>query len=133
MTKIGKHELDDALREMGPKYLKERYRERWTPERPTTGYCYVVSEVLYHYEAPEGSKPYVVRMHDGNETHWFLKDPKGRVIDFTADQYDEPVPYDKGKPCAFLTKQLSKRGRVLADLLGLDDASQYREMPRAKH
>lgn len=103
---------------MGKKHLRKPYREGWTPERPTTGYCYVVSEVVYYYIAPKGSRPCV--MHTGdNETHWFIKDPEGKVIDLTADQFDEPLDYSKGRPQNFLTNQISKRGKILATLLGL--------------
>lgn len=110
--------LHEALRKMGKKHLKKIYRERWTPERPTTGYCYVVAEVVYHYLAPKGSRPYVIRMSD-RETHWFVRLPDNEIVDLTADQFDEAVPYDKGKPHGFMTKTISKRGKMLASLLGL--------------
>ena len=115
---IEKKELDDALRKMGRKHLKKPYKDRWTSERPTTGYCYVVSEVYYHYCAPKGSKPHFMKL-DENETHWFIKHPDGSIVDLTADQFDEPVDYEKARPHAFQTKNISKRGRILADLLGL--------------
>ena len=120
MAMIDKEKLYDALRKMGPKYVKKQYRNRWTPERPTTGYCYIVAEVVYHYLAPKGSKPHVVRMN-GDETHWCIVLPDGQIVDLTSDQYDEPVPYDKGRPHAFMTPRISKKGRILAKLLGLDD------------
>ena len=115
---IPKKKLDDALTTMGKKYLRSPYKEQWTPARPTTGYCYVVSEVVYHYFAPKGSKSYVLKTGD-NSTHWFLKSPAGEVIDLTADQFDKTVPYEKAKPHAFLTKTISKRGKVLSKLLGI--------------
>lgn len=115
---IDKGKLHDALRQMGKKYVKPQYRSEWTPERPTTGYCYVVAEVTYHYLAPKGSKPYVMKT-GATETHWFLKDPAGKVIDPTADQFNELPDYSTGRPNGFLTKDISKRGRILADLLGL--------------
>ena len=113
---IDKQKLHDALRQMGTKYLKPQFRAQWTPERPTTGYCYVVAEVVYHYLAPKGSRPYVIKFGE-NDTHWFIKDPIGNVIDLTADQFDEPVDYTQGKPHNFQTKDISKRGRKLANLL----------------
>lgn len=54
-----------------------------------------------------------------NETHWFIKLPNGKNEDLTSDQFDTPVPYEKGKPKAFLTKKISKRGGILAEYLGL--------------
>lgn len=114
---IDKQRLYAALRQMGKELVKQPYRDQWTPERPTTGYCYVVAEVVYHYLAPKGSRPYVMKTGK-KEKHWFLKDPEGRVIDLTEDQPDESE-YSKGKPHNFLTKKISKRGKLLADLLGL--------------
>ncbi|MCX6696143.1 MAG: hypothetical protein NTV84_00980 [Methanoregula sp.] len=115
---IDVQKLHDALRQMGKKDLKPQFRDFWTPERPTTGYCYVVAEVVYHYLAPKGSRPHLIKL-GGNDTHWFIKDPAGNVIDLTADQFDEPVDYTLGKTQNFMTKEISKRGKKLADLLGL--------------
>lgn len=117
---VDKEKLHNALRQMGEKHLKPQYKNQWTPERPTTGYCYVVAEVVYYYLAPKGSRPYVMKT-GANETHWFIKAPDGNIIDLTADQFDEPVDYEKGKPQNFRTKQISKRGKILADLLGLTE------------
>lgn len=114
---IDKEELANALRKMGPKYVKEPYRAKWTRSKPTTGYCYVVAEVVYHYCAPNGSRPCFMKT-GSNESHWFVKTPSGEVIDLTADQFDEPLDYSKGKPQNFLTKEISNRGRILAGLLG---------------
>jgi len=116
---IDKENLYNALRQMGKKHLKPQYKDQWTPERPTTGYCYVVSEVLYHYKAPKGSKPWFIRISK-NETHWCIKLPNNKIIDLTKDQFDknEHIPYEKGKYKPFITKKISKRGKILADLLG---------------
>jgi CO dehydrogenase/acetyl-CoA synthase delta subunit len=115
---IDKQKLDNALRRMGKKDLKPAFREFWTPERPTTGYCYVVAEVVYHYLAPKGSRPHVIRL-GGTDTHWFVKDPAGNILDLTADQFDEPCDYSRGRPQNFMTPGISKRGKKLAGLLGL--------------
>lgn len=115
---IEKEKLHDALRQMGKKHLKAQYREDWTPERPTTGYCYVVAEVAYHYLAPEGYIPHVMKTGE-KETHWFLKNREGDIMDLTADQFDETIDYTKGKRQNFMTKEISKRGRILAELLDL--------------
>ena len=101
---------------MGIKYLKSQYKSEWTPKRPTTGYCYVVSEVIYHYDSPEGSRPY--KMKVGADEHWFIKTPRGKIIDRTADQYNKPLDYSKGKPRNFKNK-LSPRGKELAKQLKL--------------
>jgi hypothetical protein len=115
---IDKQKLDDALRRVGNKYLKEPFKSRWTPQCPTIGNCYYVSELLYYSLAPKGSKPYIL-LDEDNEKHWFIKDPNGKVIDLTADQYDEPPDYSSGK-CHALYPQLSKATKELATLLGLE-------------
>lgn len=76
--------LHDALRKMGKDELYPQYKESWTEKRPTTGYCSVAVEVFMRYFAPEGSKTYYVDTGD-NETHWFIRDPNGDVIDPTKD------------------------------------------------
>lgn len=115
---IDKTRLHDALRKMGQKQVKLPYRNEWTPERPTTGYCYVVAEVVYHYLAPKGSRPYFVKAGD-EETHWFIKGPDGEIYDLTADQFDTAPDYTKARRQNFRTPEISRRGRLLADLLGL--------------
>lgn len=115
---IDKQSLDDALRKMGAKHVKPPYRERWTSERPTTGYCYVLAELAFHYLAPEGSKPHLIHMENGDR-HWFVRTPEGENIDLSADQIDEPFPYELGKPRSFMTPKPSKRARRIAGLLGL--------------
>jgi len=115
---IDRQKLHDALRQMGKKHLRPQYKDRWTPERPTTGYCYVVTEVIYHYVAPEGYRPRVMKT-SGNDTHWFLERQDGKVIDLTDDQFDERLNYSAGKPQNFMTTEVSNRGAILADLLGL--------------
>lgn len=115
---IDRQRLHDALRQMGRKHLRSQYKDRWTPERPTTGYCYVVTEVIYHFLVPEGYRPRVMKT-GGNDTHWFLEGQDGKVIDLTDDQFDERLNYSAGKPQNFMTTEISRRGAILADLLGL--------------
>jgi hypothetical protein len=50
--------------------------------------------------------------HEGT-SHWFLKHKSGDVVDPTADQFKTPVPYEKAKGRGFLTKEPSKRAKVL--------------------
>ena len=116
-----RRKLHDALRRMGRTHLRPQYKDRWSPERPTTGYCYVVAEVVYHYLAPKGYRPYVMNT-GANDKHWFLKSPDGRVIDITDDQFDYELDYSQGKPQNFMTREISERGRILADLLDLRGA-----------
>jgi len=108
--------INRALRKMGTKYLKKDYKDKWSENNPTRGYCYVVSEVLYHYYYID-TMPYILKV--GNENHWFLKDEDGKVMDYTADQYIFKLDYTKAKRAYFLTKEISNRGKVLANLLGV--------------
>jgi len=115
---ITKAQLHSALREMGPLQLKEKYRSQWSPEKPTSGYCYIVSEVIYHHFAPEGTKSY--RLELIHDSHWFLKYPNGEIIDLTADQNLEDYKYDSAIEKPFITKKISRRGKLLAKKLKLN-------------
>lgn len=121
---ISRQKFYTALRTMGKKYLKVG-KDKWTADRPTTGYCYVVSELVYHYSNIR-TQPYTLTHTDGG-THWFLKTKStGEIIDLTADQIDGDFDYDSGIRRSFLTKQISKRGRILAQLLGLENTDEVK-------
>lgn len=111
---IKKEDLYNALRKMGRKYLKVD-KDKWTPERPTVGYCYVVSEYVYHYLAPEGTEPYRLKTNDSS--HWFLKYPDGQIIDLTFDQYDDELNYNIAQKRNFITKKPSKTAQLLNIIL----------------
>jgi hypothetical protein len=82
-------------------------------ECKTTGHCYVASEAVYHSLGGKaaGYTPMQIK-HEGT-SHWFLKHKSGDVVDPTADQFKTPVPYEKAKGRGFLTKEPSKRAKVL--------------------
>jgi hypothetical protein len=96
--KIKKKEKDLvlALRKVlleSPDLLKIRYR--WS-EHPIYGHCYVATEALYHLLGgkEEGWSGYVYGFEDefdwepGENTHWWLQNEDGRIIDATADQFE---------------------------------------------
>jgi hypothetical protein len=94
-----------------PNLLQPKYRGGATE---SAGHCYVACEALYHLGARErGYRPAVIRM--GDITHWFLIDAQGAVLDPTGDQFPEPVDYAKGRRIGFLTREPSKRARLLMD------------------
>lgn len=97
--------LDDRLR-------RPPYRGA---ANPVTGHCYVASEALYHLLGGRqaGWTPMFV-MHEG-APHWFLKNVDGRILDATAGQFRTPVPYGHARGKGFLTRQPSKRARVVMD------------------
>jgi hypothetical protein len=122
---IDKTKLYDALRTMGIKQLKKEMREGWSPDNPTRCFCYVVSEFVYWYVAPNGSIPYSVGVPGDPWIHRYLRWPDGTVVDLTAEQFDnhELVDYNLGKRRMFLQtgcKGPSKRARMLAELMGYD-------------
>jgi len=124
---IPTEKLYEALRKMGAKHLKAPYNTRWTPECPVTGYCYVVSEVIFRCcDVPWGTRPCVATMPNGDK-HWFLRTPDGWLLDQTWEQYGSFNIPENWKKASFLTSKLSKRGQILADLLGLKEKDNGRE------
>lgn len=114
--------LHEKLSLIGPGLLKPEWRMKWTKERPTTGYCYLVSEILYHYVFPD-TYPYVLRINDG--THWFLRS-ESKIIDLTCDQFDFSVPYQNAHRACFFKGSIettrgfiSKRAFLLSQRLGI--------------
>ena len=81
----------------------------------STGHCYIAAEAIYHLLGGKeaGLKPYVAR--EGDETHWWIQ--RGQeIIDPTAEQYLSIglyPPYSKGKGSGFLTKDPSKRAKLI--------------------
>ena len=121
---ITREQMRAALLTLGPELLKPEYKARWTPVNPTAGYCYIVSEVLYHYHATT-AQSYLLSM-PGVGTHWWLKTPTGILIDWTSDQFDFRVPYAAGRRAAFFKGKvqaprgtISTRGHELAKYLKL--------------
>ncbi len=89
-----------------PELLQPKYRDN---RHPLRGHCYIACEVVAHLHPR--LKPHHVA-HEGSP-HWFLKAEDGSIIDPTAEQFSTPVPYSRGRGCGFLTKELSKRARLL--------------------
>jgi len=109
MNKITKESVSASLVLIGPKFLKPEWASKWAKDRPTTGYCYLVSEILYHYIYTE-AKPKVMRVNGG--THWFLVD-NGVVVDWTGNQFDCEVPYEEGRGCGFFVGSVkTNRGKI---------------------
>ena len=49
---------------------------------------------------------------NGN-THWWLANEEGEILDPTLQQIEKGFRYSEGKPRAFLTKRPSKRAKEL--------------------
>jgi len=97
-----KNNLTDDLR-------KPKFRNN---PNPLWGHCYVASEAFYHLT---NKQYHPCRMKVGDVNHWFLKDSEENVIDITAKQFDFKLDYQKAKQSAFLTKEPSKRAKILID------------------
>jgi hypothetical protein len=80
---------------------------------PVRGHCYVASEAIFHLSGGKAAGFQVYRVHHENDTHWFLRDPVGNVVDPTWDQFSSPVPYGNATRTGFLTRQPSRRAQVL--------------------
>ncbi len=113
--------IQNIQRYLTPDLLNSKWRELVQPgDHPVTGHCYIAAEVLYHaWGKKRGYKPVVLSLGDG-QTHWFLRHPStGAIADPSPEQFDgEPIAYDKGKWCGFLTRQPSKRCRVVLRRMG---------------
>lgn len=99
-----------------------RTKKNPTKEKvPMYGYCYVASEAFYHMIAKKmGFRPYRARDAFGEMHYWLgTQSPKSilhMMLDLTEQQYiaqGVKFDYTKGRRCAFLTKQPSKRARRL--------------------
>ena len=83
---------------------------------PFAGHCYAASEALYHLLGgkEKGYKP--MRGVLNGETHWWIRDKEGKILDPTAEQFyyvNLKPPYEKGKGTGFLTKTPSKRAKEI--------------------
>jgi hypothetical protein len=70
------------------------------------GHCYAATEALYWMlGGPDGEYKAFVLSHrvwpeglNNGETHWFLRNSGGDILDPTADQFDVDILYDRGVP-----------------------------------
>ena len=110
-----------ALRDAAPKsldLLNPLFREAIKLGCPSvTGFCYLFSEVLFHAFPHENFRSFHIR-HEG-VTHWYLVKPNGDVVDETVAQFKTKPDYTKGRHVPFLTKQPSRRARLLAVKAGI--------------
>ena len=110
--------INMVLLDLGGKLLKPSWRKRWSPDCPQRGYCYMVSEAIYHL-TERTLKPYCIKFNN-EDTHWFLKDQYGNIIDLTSEQFGS-VPYDAARAQNFLKgggeNGISKNGKEILDLI----------------
>jgi len=113
--------INRACLEYGDEGVVWYLRDEWTPERPTTNYCWVMSEVALRLVMPEGTTCWRIDVDGHGRFHWFLKDLDSNIVDLTLDQAEgwwEMPEYDKAKRYWF-RPAISRRGKKLAELLGI--------------
>ncbi len=94
------------------------------------GHCYAATEALYWIlGGPENEfKTYVLNSRtfpeglSEGETHWFLKNSEGDVLDPTAEQFTCKIPYNMGTPNSMMNfpKGGSKRAKEIIKRLGYE-------------
>ena len=98
--------------------LKPEYK-MFNKHNPTFGHCYIASEALFHLAGGKASGLSIKRARDAsNISHWWLESAEGQIFDPTSDQYDHfgtKPPYQSGVSTGFLTKNPSKRAKILMD------------------
>ena len=120
---IDRNNFYECLRELGEDGLKtNQMKEEWSEDNPTRNYCYVVSEFLYNYITPKGTKHLSLRLEGEDYTHHYLELEDGTIIDLTAEQFDDYsiVDYSKGYSSGFIGKNVSKRTKMFAELMGYE-------------
>ena len=117
MTNSQVARLERALtKNLSPDLLTPAWRKSSTG--PLSGHCYVASEAAWHLLGAMDSpwRPYVGRV--GDVTHWWLQDGD-TVLDITLGQFPQGFNHSLGHKCGFLTREPSKRARILIERSGL--------------
>lgn len=88
-----------------PDLLKGSWSKNADPSRsPMYGHCYASTSALWHMlgAMSSGYTPYVLsernypELFKNGESHWYLMNKSGHVLDVTAEQFDQPLDYSKG-------------------------------------
>ena len=105
---------------LSPDLLTREWRDKATST--LSGHCYVASEAAWHVLGGMSSpwRPYVARC--GDITHWWLQNGD-KILDLTAAQFPCGFDYASGRKCGFLTKEPSRRARILLARSGFAIAS----------
>lgn len=119
-----KYLVYNKLKELKTNLLQKQYEKGWNETNPTYGYCYIVSEAIYHYSEEKNIKAYCMNLGDMG-THWFLKLDE-KIIDYTSDQFPFELDYAKAIGKGFMKGSIktsngyiSKRGYEMAKHLEL--------------
>jgi len=110
-------ELGQSMTLLKKPYRAE-YEAQW-PENPLYGHCYAAAEAARAWLFEQTGvqyKPMVMRLPEGG-THWALGHPSGRIFDPTASQFSELPDYEQMRGCGFQTKNPSRRGQAIYELV----------------
>lgn len=104
-----------------PDLLKPQYR-KINENNPFYGYCYIASEALYHLT--EKRLKSMQAKDDSGISHWWLVSDDGIIYDPTKDQYSlvgKIPPYENGTHRNFLTREPSKRAKIIMNRMNRND------------
>jgi hypothetical protein len=99
-----------------PDLLRKDYK--YDPNNPLRGHCYVASEALYHLIGEEYLCPVVASYGNGKTHWWIVNKTTGGIYDLTGEQFERIFLlslYKKGRKCGFLTREPSKRCKILLE------------------
>jgi hypothetical protein len=113
-------EINAIQNSLSDELLTSYQKKLLTGIHKTEGHCYVAAEAIYHLLGgrSNGWEAFVLpKIVLTNNTHWWIKNKyTGTIVDPTKEQFGgDPIPYDKGKKCGFLTSSPSKRARVVLE------------------
>jgi len=115
LQEVQKAEGADFLAQVQDQLTDDLRKPRYQGNvNPMAGHCYVASEAMYHLlgGVRSGYTPQQIN-HEG-ESHWYLRHKEtGKILDPTANQFETPVPYEKGRGKGFLTAHPSVRARTV--------------------
>ena len=117
-ARVNRDDLYQALRHMGPHYLKGPFLDEWSDSNPTRFFDYVVTEWLVHFRSPQGTFAFRSTVPGQDAKHYFVRWPDSTLIDLTAEQFADwkLVDYASAKK-ASLPDIPSTRARVLDSLM----------------
>lgn len=125
MTKL--KELEKKIQSvLSPSLLHPAWRhvDDCSGDMRLSGHCYAASEALYYLWGKKNEfKPHRIEVDDpllGWVGHWYLARVRNmkrkkivEVADVTAKQFGFKIDYSTGIGCGFLTKQPSRRARII--------------------
>lgn len=111
---VNRMAMERVTAALTPDLLREPYRSRVAAgAHPLTGHCYIASEALYHLLGGKDAGLKAMSIQHEGGPHWWLRTRDGLDLDPTAAQFSAPVPYALGVGRGLLTREPSKRARIV--------------------